>query len=148
MGDSSDGERTEQLPTVNIGVVGGIPEDYVPDAAVRLNLNARLLRMRTPTDVDAFNDEFEDRFGDPPDDVLTLLRVTKLKLKASQFGILMLEAGPKGIAIEFAFKPTRKLVKAFSRASKPIQRERRLVYERQFEDARQRLAFLEDILVD
>jgi transcription-repair coupling factor (superfamily II helicase) len=44
-----------------------IPEDYVPEPIVRINLYHRLARTRSAEDVDALADEIADRFGPPPE---------------------------------------------------------------------------------
>ena len=40
-----------------------IPGDYVADPEIRMNLYARLARMRDLAAIDDFSEEIEDRFG-------------------------------------------------------------------------------------
>ncbi|MDQ4061081.1 MAG: DEAD/DEAH box helicase, partial [Pseudomonadota bacterium] len=56
-------------PELNLGLTGLIPEDYVPEAEVRINLYARLARLQRSGEIDAFGDEIEDRFGPMPEAV-------------------------------------------------------------------------------
>ena len=88
----------EWAPQLNIGISGSVPETYVPDATLRINLYARLARLESEEDVDAFAEELEDRFGPPPQDVLILLQMARIQVAAIAAGIQRIDAGPKAIA--------------------------------------------------
>jgi transcription-repair coupling factor (superfamily II helicase) len=53
----------EWTPVLNLGRAGAIPVDYVPDPVTRINLYARLERLETWRQIDAFEEELDDRFG-------------------------------------------------------------------------------------
>lgn len=133
----------EQTTVLNLGVVGAIPVDYVPDGTVRLNLYARLLKAVTQAEIDGFAEEFEDRFGELPGEVVMLFRLAKLRIVATQFGVNKLDAGPRAMAVSFASKPTRTIVKSLCLHQKPIERDGRLVFERASENSADRLEFFE-----
>ncbi len=118
----------QQRAVVNLGKVGTIPSDYVSDPAVRLNLYAKLLRASAVNDLNDLEEEFEDRFGEPPHDVLLLLRTTRLQLIAGRLGVAKLEAGPKALAMAVAAKTSAKLLAAPTKAG-AIRREDRLIFE-------------------
>ncbi|MCF6371146.1 DEAD/DEAH box helicase [Rhizobium halophilum] len=120
---------TPQRAILNLGVAGRIPADYVSDPAVRLNLYAKLLRASTPREMDDLEEEFEDRFGELPQDVLLLLRTNRLQLVAARLGFTKLEAGPKALAITLTQKPPAKVVAALTRMEGAARRENRLVFE-------------------
>jgi transcription-repair coupling factor (superfamily II helicase) len=130
---------------LNIGIVGSIPQDYVPDATVRLNLYARLLRIGMPSDIDAFSEEFEDRFGALPDEVWILLRLARLRIAVSRVGVQQLDAGPRGMALTFAGKPRQAVLKALLKIQPVAQRDDRLVFERALDTGPDRLTFLEQV---
>jgi transcription-repair coupling factor (superfamily II helicase) len=90
---------------------GAIPPDHVPDAVARLNLYARLARLETVGEIDDFEEEIEDRFGAPPDEVSTLFAFARLRCLARAAGVRQVDAGPKAIAVTMASKGTRALVK-------------------------------------
>lgn len=115
--------------TVNLGVTGMIPDDYVPDASVRLSLYAKLLRATSISTVDALSEELVDRFGDIPYAVTTLLRLQKLRIKAAQFGITKIDAGPRAMALTFETKPTLGVVGHLSSGRHAKLGEGRLIYE-------------------
>jgi transcription-repair coupling factor (superfamily II helicase) len=112
---------------LNLGLTGTIPADYVSDPAVRLNLYAKLFRAAAPTEMDDLEEELEDRFGEPPADVLLLLRTTRLQLAAGRLGIARLEAGPKALAMTLTEKTPAKVIAALTREAGAVRREDRLV---------------------
>jgi len=118
----------QQRAIVNLGNVGTIPSDYVSDPAVRLNLYAKLLRASAVSELNDLADEFEDRFGQPPHDVLLLLRTARLQLIAGRLGVAKLEAGPKALAMTLTEKTSAKLVAASTKAG-AVRREERLIFD-------------------
>lgn len=130
---------------LNLGMAGTIPADYVADPAVRLNLYAKLLRSSAPTEIDDLHEEFEDRFGEPPQDVVLLLRTTRLQLSAGRLGLAKLEAGPKALAMTLTPKTPVWAVAAFTTAG-GVRRDDRLIFENSNEAAFEPLAFFEKLL--
>ncbi len=82
-----------------VGESGSIPIDYVPDAVTRIGLYGRLARMATLDQIDAFEEELEDRFGAIPDQVETLLSLARLQAPARAADVRQVRAGPKGVAL-------------------------------------------------
>jgi transcription-repair coupling factor (superfamily II helicase) len=77
------GERQvdDNLLELNMNVSGHIPADYVPEAEVRINLHARLARLETVEQIDAFEDEICNRFGNPPETVVRLIALARLRAR-------------------------------------------------------------------
>ncbi|MCO5733137.1 DEAD/DEAH box helicase [Rhizobium sp. SSA_523] len=119
---------TASRAVLNLGVAGSIPADYISDPAVRLNLYARLLRAAALSEMDDLEDEFEDRFGEPPQEVLLLLRTTRLQLAAARLGFAKLEAGPKALAITLSKAAPAKIIAALTKTEGANRREDRLVF--------------------
>ncbi|ABD55239.1 transcription-repair coupling factor [Jannaschia sp. CCS1] len=88
-------------PTINLGVPVLIPEAYVPDLDVRLGLYRRLSQLETKVDLEGFAAELIDRFGKLPKEVNTLLLVVRIKAMCKRAHIAKLDAGPKGVTIQF-----------------------------------------------
>jgi transcription-repair coupling factor (superfamily II helicase) len=88
-------------PQINLGVPVLIPEDFVPDLDVRLGLYRRLSQLSTKVELEGFAAELIDRFGKLPKEVNTLLLVVRIKAMCKRAGIARLDAGPKGITIQF-----------------------------------------------
>jgi transcription-repair coupling factor (superfamily II helicase) len=88
-------------PELKFGTAGSIPENYVPEQDVRLNLYARLARLQEPRDIDALRDEIEDRFGALPEEVEQLIGLARLRPLCRRLGVARIEAGPQAIALSF-----------------------------------------------
>ena len=97
-GLSDDGEWS---PTINLGVPVLIPEAYVPDLDLRLGLYRRLSNLTTKVELEGFAAELIDRFGALPREVNTLLLVVRIKAECKKAGIARLDAGPKGVTVQF-----------------------------------------------
>jgi transcription-repair coupling factor (superfamily II helicase) len=66
---------------------------------VRISLYARLARLRDLDEASQFAEEIEDRFGSLPDEVVTLLDLARVSMRAREAGVSRLIAGPKGVAL-------------------------------------------------
>jgi transcription-repair coupling factor (superfamily II helicase) len=88
-------------PQITIGTPVLIPEDYVADLPVRLNLYRRLAELEDERDIDAFGAEMVDRFGPLPDEVKHLLATVVLKALCRRANVAKIESGPKGAVISF-----------------------------------------------
>lgn len=122
-------QNMKKRTVLNFGLSGGIPANYVSDPAVRLNLYARLGQASSLRSVEDLEEEFDDRFGEPPPDVELLFRKTRLQLAAARLGIVKLEAGPKAIAITLEEKAPLRSWAAFARAEGAILEKNRLLFE-------------------
>jgi transcription-repair coupling factor (superfamily II helicase) len=76
-------------PEVILDQPAHLPDDYVPDAAVKLDLYRRLARAGQPGEIQAVRDELRDRFGPLPDGVERLLLVAELRGLGAQAGLEM-----------------------------------------------------------
>lgn len=96
------GEPVEDdwTPQVRMGDAGYIPQDFCPDASIRLNLYARLARLRHPEQIDAFEDEVIDRLGDLPNQARRWLDQARIRGLARRAGVRSLSIGPKGMALD------------------------------------------------
>ena len=91
----------EWAPQLNLGVPVTIPESYIPDLDVRLGLYRRLSSLTTKVELEGFAAELIDRFGPLPREVNTLLLVIRIKAMAKRANISKLDAGPKGVTVQF-----------------------------------------------
>ena len=93
--------ETDWSPQIALGLEVMIPETYVADLNVRMQLYRRLASLTTREDIDAFGAELIDRFGALPDAAENLLQVVALKALCRQAGVGKVDAGPKGAVIGF-----------------------------------------------
>jgi transcription-repair coupling factor (superfamily II helicase) len=85
----SDGVQADELGEVRIElpVDAHLPHAYIPSERLRLEMYRRLAEVRTDDDVDAIRDELDDRYGEPPIEVASLLLVARFRARARQAGI-------------------------------------------------------------
>ena len=95
--DDAGGETWS--PQINIGTSVLIPESYVEDLQIRLNLYRRLSDLHEQREIDAFAAEIHDRFGPPPEEVKHLLEIMAIKELCRKANVETIDAGPKGAVI-------------------------------------------------
>ncbi|MEW5421784.1 transcription-repair coupling factor [Amorphus sp. 3PC139-8] len=89
----------EWSPQIAIGTPVMIPESYVPDLSLRLNLYRRLADLTEADEIDAFAAELVDRFGPITDEVEALLKIVYIKGLCRKANVEKVDAGPKGLVI-------------------------------------------------
>ncbi len=102
-GDEDVAERGWS-PQISVGTSVMIPENYVPDLHLRMGLYRRLGEITELKEIDAFGAEMIDRFGPMPVELQHLLKVVYIKSLCRMANVEKLEAGPKGIVIQFRNK--------------------------------------------
>lgn len=68
-----------------------LPEEYINESSLRMEIYHRLGEASSFSEVDALLEELKDRFGTPPEPVIWLLAMTKIRIHASQKGYLLLK---------------------------------------------------------
>jgi transcription-repair coupling factor (superfamily II helicase) len=97
------GDPLPDRPSIelHLGVGFVIPQDYVPEPDVRIGLYRRLAALTSEAEVEELGDEITDRFGPPPEPVRHLLELARVRQRCRAAGFARLQAGSKGIAVEF-----------------------------------------------
>ncbi len=93
--------RSRSISAAPEAIPGAIPADYVSDPEIRINLYARLARLRDLGRIDDFAAELSDRFGPPPDAARALLEAARVQRDGASGGAVQVDAGPRGIAVAF-----------------------------------------------
>lgn len=93
--------QEEWSPQINLGTSVMIPETYVRDLNLRLNLYRRIANLKSREEIDAFAAEMADRFGRLPAEVLNLLELIEVKSYCRAAHIEKVDVGPKGVVISF-----------------------------------------------
>ena len=88
-------------PQISIGLPVLIPDTYVADLDLRMELYRRIGDIETPEEIESLRAELVDRFGPYPVEVDNLLNTVSLKLLAKSAHIERIDAGPKGANISF-----------------------------------------------
>jgi transcription-repair coupling factor (superfamily II helicase) len=93
------GESTDDwIPILNFEVGGRFDPEWIPEEDVRVGLYVRLSRIRDLRELDRFEEELVDRFGEPPAEAHQLIALTRARVLARQAGIAKIDAGPAAIA--------------------------------------------------
>jgi len=141
-----DGAAPEEWsPQITIGTPVLIPEAYVADLGVRLGLYRRIAQLSSGRERDAFAAELIDRFGALPPEVENLLQIIAIKRYCREAGIERVEAGPKGAVVALRgnrFANPAGLVELIQKnaGTLRLRPDQKLVYLRDWEDERERLA--------
>ncbi|MDQ2688437.1 MAG: hypothetical protein M3Y28_11290, partial [Armatimonadota bacterium] len=94
-------EMEFELPNVTLPLDALIPTIYVPSEAERILMYKKLTAVRKPDDVQRIQEEFEDRYGDPPRPVWNLLAILRLRLRCKEVGISAVTAEKRRVAVRF-----------------------------------------------
>ena len=89
--------------TADLLVSAGLPQNYVSDAATRVDLYRRIAMISSREDYSDMQDELIDRFGDPPRAACALLDIALLRADASAAGIY--EITQKNGSLLLFFRP-------------------------------------------
>jgi transcription-repair coupling factor (superfamily II helicase) len=97
-GEAAPDEAETQL---NLGLNIRIPADYIPEENQRLQMYKRVARVETPTQLEDFEVEIKDRYGDPPPAVRNLLDYASLKLLCMRVGVNAIERKRDQVTFKF-----------------------------------------------
>jgi transcription-repair coupling factor (superfamily II helicase) len=131
-------------PQISLGTAVLIPETYVADLDLRLQLYRRIARLEERADIDGFAGELADRFGPLPTEVRHLLDVVAIKKLCRDAGVARIEAGPRGATLAFRdnrFANPGALVAFISRraATAKLRPDHRLVFQADWPDGPARI---------
>jgi len=99
------GERIEEVKTeINLKADIQIPESYLPQVNLRLNLYKRISSAESLDEIAAIEEEITDRFGPPPKGVLNLCRYGRIKFLAQRLKITAVDRS--GDRVVFKFLPS------------------------------------------
>ena len=93
--------RESLSPQITVDAPIMIPEDYVPDLAVRMALYRRLNDARDKSEIEAMAAEMIDRFGPLPDATQNLVRLIEVKQQAIEANIAKIDVGARGSLVTF-----------------------------------------------
>ncbi len=88
-------------PQITVDAPIMVPEDYVPDLAVRMALYRRLNDAKDMAELDALAAEMIDRFGPLPGPTENLIRLIQIKHQAITAHIAKIDVGVRGTLVTF-----------------------------------------------
>ncbi len=93
--------RDKLTPQITVDAPIMIPEEYVPDLAVRMALYRRLNQAEGQTEIESMAAEMIDRFGDLPQPTKNLIRLIEIKHQAILACIAKIDVGARGTLVTF-----------------------------------------------
>ena len=94
-------DRSALSPQITVDAPIMIPEDYVPDLAVRMALYRRLNDAEDQNEIEALSAEMIDRFGPLPGPTANLIKLIEIKRQAIAANIAKIDVGAKGTLVTF-----------------------------------------------
>ncbi|MBV7259799.1 transcription-repair coupling factor [Erythrobacter crassostreae] len=88
-------------PQITVDAPIMIPEEYVPDLAVRMALYRRLNQAQDKAEIESMAAEMIDRFGDLPSPTKNLIRLIEIKHQAITANIAKIDVGARGTLVTF-----------------------------------------------
>ncbi|MGZ5496210.1 MAG: transcription-repair coupling factor, partial [Candidatus Aminicenantales bacterium] len=96
------GEIVEEVnPEINLKVDIHVPEDYLPQVNLRLNLYKRLASVAGLEEIDRIREEIVDRFGPVPAPIENLLRYGALKYLATKVRLRSIDRTEHRVVFKF-----------------------------------------------
>ena len=94
-------ERDGLSPQITVDAPIMIPDDYVPDLAVRMALYRRLNDARDKPEIESLAAEMIDRFGALPEATANLVKLIEIKHQAIEACIAKVDVGARGTLVSF-----------------------------------------------
>ncbi|EJL27499.1 transcription-repair coupling factor [Novosphingobium sp. AP12] len=88
-------------PQITVEAPIMIPEEYVPDLAVRMALYRRLNDAESRQEIESLSAEMIDRFGPLPQPTANLVQLIQIKRQAIEAHIAKIDVGPRGTLVSF-----------------------------------------------
>jgi len=94
-------ESSAPVTQVNVEGEAYLPDDYISGADQKMNLYRRISRLENTADLDAVEEELEDRFGPIPPAAEKLLASIRLRLLGSRIGVKWLRVSDSDARMNF-----------------------------------------------
>ncbi|ABC63115.1 transcription-repair coupling factor [Erythrobacter litoralis] len=94
-------DRDALSPQITVDAPIMIPEEYIPDLAVRMALYRRLNQAQDKAEIESLAAEMIDRFGPLPDATANLIRLIEIKHQAIEANIAKIDVGARGTLVTF-----------------------------------------------
>ncbi len=154
--DGREPELAEPLHSgceIDLQLPALLPEDYMPDVHLRLQLYKRLAGATGVAALDDLQAEIIDRFGPLPPPAKTLLQSHRLRQRAAAIGIRRLEIGTAAGLVEFSANhrvDPKQVITLIQQASSSYRLDgrQRLRFKQAAPDAALRFAAAERLLTD
>ncbi|MDO4281872.1 MAG: helicase-related protein, partial [Peptococcaceae bacterium] len=87
-------------PEIELNIKAFFPEEYISDTGLRIGMYQRIDGITTPEGIADMYDELLDRFGEPTEPVLNLLRLAVLRLAATEARVLSVKQRKNSVFVQ------------------------------------------------
>lgn len=94
--------ETKEDTYIDLVVSARIPESYIKNANLRIEMYKKIASIMNLADRYAVEEELEDRYGDPPAEVVKLIEISYLRVIATELGIGEIRQSDDAIRLQFA----------------------------------------------
>jgi transcription-repair coupling factor (superfamily II helicase) len=105
-------KEIRNFTSVDLPLSIGIPMEYITDQNLRLRIYRRIADLQSTAEVDAMEEEFQDRFGPIPEEAANLLFYMRVKAEAEAAGIVSVTT--EGEQVVFRFLGSSEILKELS----------------------------------
>ncbi|MBY0371198.1 transcription-repair coupling factor, partial [bacterium] len=95
-------DKVEIEPEITLKIRASFPMEYLPDIGERVVLYRRLSSAETEEEIAEIETEIRDRFGAPPEEVMSLLGLMRIKVYLKLLHVTRMSCGPKRTSLQFA----------------------------------------------
>ena len=92
---------SEWSPQINLGLTVLIPEKFMPNLNSRLHYYKKLAYALDKNELNFISDDIRNQYGDLPESIEHLLKITDLRISCKNLNIEKIEMGQKGTIIKF-----------------------------------------------
>lgn len=121
----NEGKNTHksEITEIKIGIPYFIPEEYIPDFSLRMQIYRELSSLTSNEDMEIIKTDIIDRFGKIPLPMENLIEVIKVKIHAMKLYITKIEIGIRGCVVEFSefFEKSEALLHLIQKNSQQFQ---------------------------
>jgi len=94
--------KDEPEPAIELKTAAFIPEEYIEDVTLRLSFYRRIAALKSENEVFDFEGELRDRFGKPPEEVINLLKIMRVKILAKALSITKVQEARGMVRVVFS----------------------------------------------
>lgn len=90
---------TAPNPTIEIEVDAYLPDGFVPDPRQKIEVYKRLVSARRIQEIEELADEIQDRFGVPPESVVALIQLSRVRVLAGDLKLTLVAHRPGRVLV-------------------------------------------------
>ncbi|MFW6264621.1 MAG: transcription-repair coupling factor [Bacillota bacterium] len=95
-------KEEEKEIEISLDLDAYLPDRYINDSQQKIEIYKKIMNIKTEDDHSDILDEIIDRFGEPPQEVINLLKISILRAKVRKLGIIKVEQKGDIISCYFA----------------------------------------------